>query len=465
MQWLLVVKKKMKKHQICRSIIIATAIISTLTGCNKQPAQTLSPESAQLQITAFMDATIENPTSTLKPYATLLEDYKILDDHENEYMCQLLNYSLRNMSYSITKITIEENIATIDLQIRAKDIGVTLSATDLLTDYISKAEIMTENETEYTEFNNKIIEIILDNMMRDKAKTISSAVTVQMEYDNGWKFVPNKDFMNAIYGDIARYDSKIANKYKDIEKPEEPSSSEITTSTETPATSITEKPTESTITSESQKTTTETPTQPSTSKDNPTTTTKPNEPEKIEIVYIADEDDWFKDELKPNDIEHETLPKTNHTTFSSRKKPIAMGVAATYDNTDYFAPPSRYGIELTVSEVIKGQAAMDILLENNEAVSLRGDYSYILIKVNAKLVVNNTGEESVQISYLDFDLLNYDNKTQPAIKLKNMAQFQPINNEQNSTSGYICFKYMKGDNINLAFKETADNTLWFSLKP
>ena len=443
----------------------------TLTGCGGSKLS--KEESAKQYLEQYFNATIEDPSQTLQKYANLLDKYNILEDSTNLYTCNILKYSLRNMSYQI--ISIEgtgDTSVSVNVKIRAKNIGETLVSDDNLTDCITKATIMEENDTDYETFNSKIVEIITDNIAEDKIKPVSSDVVINMEYTDGkWHVIVDEFFLNAIYGGISQYDDKLLTQYIDMPTIEEPltATTEPEPNTTTPSEGTTQQTTATTVPTETGTKPTSRPTEPSESQVSEQTTSSPSEstsnttPDKIEVVYITDEDEFFNYELKPNDTEYKNLSETNKTSRTSRKNPIELGEAGVYDNTDYFAAQSRYGLELTITEVIKGEAAKEKLSEAGESVPIADDEMCILIKVQLVLKVNSTGKESVKITYLDFDMLNYKNSVQKTFKLKNLPQFSELSEESPQTEGYLCFKYKKGDNVNLAFKESADNTLWFSV--
>ena len=451
-----------------KALAISLAILSTLTACGQSKMS--KEESAAQYLQAYLEATINNPEETIKSSANLLDKYNIIEDSSNKYTCEVLKYSLRNMSYQIKDIEdVDDTKVKVTINIRAKNIGETLVSSDNLTDCITKATLMVENNTDYETFNSKITEIIVGNIAEDKAKSVNSEVVLNMNYSEGkWHVDINDAFLHAIYGGLSAYENELLNKYDDMPTVEEPEPIETQPSTT--------EPTEQTTTSEDKKETqspsesTGAQTEPiTTEKTEPTTSTsvsteEPEKPvEKEEVIYITDEDEFFNYELKPNDTEYKGLSENNRTTRTSRKNPIELGETGTYDNTDYFAPQGKYGLNLTVLEVVKGEAAKEKLREAGENIPISEDEMCILIKVKLDMKVNNTGKEAVQISYLDFDLLNYKDEVQKTYKLKNLPQFSGLTEESPQTTGYLCFKYKKGDNVNLAFKETADNTLWFSI--
>lgn len=438
------------------------------------PISTKQQQGAINYFYAYMNALKIKPHELIGEEANILNEYNILNDSDNVYSCVIIQELAKHWKFHITDM--EENNGEQIVQVHIESIPVSevFLSDKFFTEYIKNYDHIKEDN--YTSFCSSISNIIIDDLRLNK-NTASTDVTIHMAYNNGWEIDVTEDFISAMFGDINSDKIDIVRKFQRFNNNSDAneiiavtttsattSSISTTTSMTTTTTSnkntvVTEKTTNTNIQTTTILNSTSTTSYQTTSISTTTTitTTAPIQ----EFIYKADEE-TFKDELPPNDTEQDNLSDNNKTTRSSRKKPVKLGETALFDNTDYFASSGKYALNLKISEIYKGSYAEDILEKNKESYSIKKNEKIILFKLDIELLSNDTGNDTIQISYLDFDLVDYQNKKKSPIRLKNMLSFNTIKVGE-KTSGYICFKYNEGDNINLAFKEALDNTIWFSI--
>ena len=162
----------------------------------------------------------------------------------------------------------------------------------------------------------------------------------------------------------------------------------------------------------------------------------------------------------PEDIEYQSIPDTNDTTRTSRRNAIKIGEVATFDGNGLGLKQQDYKLNMFINNVYTGDKAKELLKNNNEKYN--NDSNYIVFFLTLKLKNNNTGKETVVISFTDFDLIDYESTQYSYFYLNNMKQFDAITKDE-STTGYIAFEYDNSETINLAFKEYLPNTIWFEI--
>lgn len=472
------------------ALLCAAITLFETAACSAIPEQDKSREAAVF-VTTFMSSVANNPREIKSEDINIMKRYNVLDDPQGDYSCQVLQYNMRYGKYTISDIEETNNGAIVKLDIEASKVGDTLSSDEFFSGYIAKKVSFEENIIDANEYGSNIVQAITDGIHETKKNKATSSATINVEKnDNGWHVISSNNLVNALSGDMDSSYYALASKYNrdslNIENTPivtgVPSSGEpdtttvvttlpavetivketttahtgisiIATTTSTTTAAATTKPTTTTTTATTTKKV----------KTTTTTTTPPPPPNDINgVKYEVDATETFKDELIPNDTESKNLADSNKTTRTTRKKPIEIGDTAYYDNTDYFAAAERYAASIGIQEIYRGQAAQDMLDSYGEKYSLGKNQGLILIKVGITLEDNQTKNDKVKIPYYDFDVLNYNDKKADSVRLTKMQTFSEIGVGE-STSGYICFKYTLKDNINLAFKEAADNTIWFRL--
>lgn len=155
-------------------------------------------------------------------------------------------------------------------------------------------------------------------------------------------------------------------------------------------------------------------------------------------------------------------PNTTNAEIGSRLNPIAIGVTTTFDGMDTLF--DTYKAHLTLKEVIRGDAAMDIVVKANELNELPvDDEEYLLAKfeVNALVSLNDA---KIELSPANFELVSED-----GIKYDNFVTIvglEPAITDMypgSKQEGYAYFIVKKNDlNPKIVFLERNDNGLWFS---
>lgn len=155
-------------------------------------------------------------------------------------------------------------------------------------------------------------------------------------------------------------------------------------------------------------------------------------------------------------------PDTTNSDLGSRLNPIAIGTTATFDGMDTLF--DSYKAQITLKEVIRGDAAMDIVAKANELNELPADdEEYLLVKfeINALESLDNA---KIEISAANFELVSedgikYDNYVTIAELEPKLTTMYPGNKQE----GYAYFIVNKKDlHPKIVFLERDFNGLWFS---
>lgn len=440
-----------------------------LTGCSTVSAQeNTSPESF---VDQYFHQVKNNPKNIIGENTDIFKRYNILpQDSADEYFCQALKYNIRTADYTITDILDTDNGIQVNMLISAKKMGDILTSDSFFSSYFAKTDIMSENFEKQEDYHSAVIGLFQQYLHETKPDKTETPATLTLSYQNHqWKIIDSDNFVNALSGDIHEYETDINQKYGDfpvylmdtslsetnqdifiedttfqtpqISADEEKHTEDNSSYTESNAISATEQHEEHHDNMTEQETESET---------------------YPPLIYLVDDEETFRDELIPNDTKSKKLPEKNKTTRTSRKKPVKAGDAGYYDNLDYFASSGRFSAYIRIDEIYRGQEAKHILDENQEKYDLKENEGIMLLKIRIVMDENLTDKNTVQIPYYDFDLINYHDVMQPVVKLKHLPVFEGIDSGE-QTEGYLCFKYTLGENVNLAFKTGADNTLWFQV--
>lgn len=434
---------KLKKTNL---LILLLTTILLLPGCGNK----FSKESAQKYIETFMANLSSGNCGELSDDINIFNQIKLFDDKNNEYSNKLISYVYTEYSYTINSVTIENSTKTakVTIGIRAKDIGSIITNEDFITQLDKELDNFSKSCSTLTEYKETITKYIADAVMAESTCYASRNIQLKLEYDESsqqWNIVNQSDLADILLGNLNKY--YISNIYD-----------EITSDIILPKDEIIEN-TENIESTENTEETTTTEISESTKKDTEIVSIESTTQKTTQEQIIKDNKYYI-----PDDTEADLLPSSNKTTRSSRRKPIIIGETAIFDNLDYVNPHQKYKIEITLNDVKIGTAAETIL--NDIAVgkfSKKDTEDYILCKITIKLVENKSDKDTILFSFRDFDLYNYNNEVYSPILINEDNSFEEIKTGE-TTTGYIAFKYKKNDNINLAFKEYMENTLWFYVK-
>ena len=162
----------------------------------------------------------------------------------------------------------------------------------------------------------------------------------------------------------------------------------------------------------------------------------------------------------PEDLEYQSIPNYNDTTRTSRRSAIKIGEVAVFDGNGLQNKQYDYKVNILINDIFTGDKARQLLKDNNE--NINNNKNYIILFITLKLKENNTGNETVSFFFTDFDLINYEGYKYGYMCLENLKQFDNISKDE-LTTGYVAFEYDGAENVNLAFKEYLDNTIWFNI--
>lgn len=156
------------------------------------------------------------------------------------------------------------------------------------------------------------------------------------------------------------------------------------------------------------------------------------------------------------------LPESNKTTRSTLKSPIQLNSEAYFDNTDYFYKEERYGLKVTVVDVMTDSEAYEFLRKDNDVTKISVNDEYVIAKVKIELDNNKTENKYVNFSITDFSLINENGKIYPNEIVFGIDEFKPIEEGQ-ETEGYVVFVVPNNAKKFLLFKDYMNNTLCFDL--
>lgn len=155
-------------------------------------------------------------------------------------------------------------------------------------------------------------------------------------------------------------------------------------------------------------------------------------------------------------------PDTTTAEIGSRLNPIAIGVTTTYDGLDTLF--DTYKAQITLKEVVRGDAAMDIVAKANELNELPADdEEYLLAKfeVNALESLDNA---KIELSPANFELVSEDGiKYDTFVTILGLEPTLTDMYPGSKQEGYAYFVVKKNDlNPEIVFLERNNNGLWFS---
>ncbi|WP_455716349.1 hypothetical protein [Anaerosporobacter sp.] len=155
-------------------------------------------------------------------------------------------------------------------------------------------------------------------------------------------------------------------------------------------------------------------------------------------------------------------PDTTYAEIGSRLNPIALGTTTTFDGMDTLF--DTYRAQVTLKEVIRGDAAMDIVAKANKLNVLPADdEEYLLAKfeINALESLDNA---KIEISAANFELVSedgikYDDFVTIAGLEPTLSDIYPGSKQE----GYAYFFVKKNDlNPKIVFLERNNHGLWFA---
>lgn len=151
-------------------------------------------------------------------------------------------------------------------------------------------------------------------------------------------------------------------------------------------------------------------------------------------------------------------------SVGTQSNPIKLGQTAVIDNMNDSYDP--YKIQITITEIIRGQKAEDIVMEGNPFNDpAPGSMEYMLIKVKIKLL-DSGNYRSYYITKFDFEAVSqkgvtYDTSTFVSGLDPALTGTIYIGEE---TEGYFPQLIMKGDTPKIVFTGFSDREIWFATK-
>ena len=159
-----------------------------------------------------------------------------------------------------------------------------------------------------------------------------------------------------------------------------------------------------------------------------------------------------------------TTPKTTAApSLGSENNPVRLGQTAVIDNLDDKYSP--YKLQITITDVVRGQEAEDMVMEGNMFNDpAPGSMEYLLFKVKIKLVDSGDYSE-YYVNKFDFDVVSQEGVTYETFT--SVAGLEPELSSSlyigEETEGYVPQLIMKGDSPRVVFTGFYDWDIWFSL--
>ncbi|SEO40965.1 stalk domain-containing protein [Paenibacillus sp. OV219] len=161
---------------------------------------------------------------------------------------------------------------------------------------------------------------------------------------------------------------------------------------------------------------------------------------------------------------NKTPTQPTSTIGLSRSKPAPLGSEVNYKVDKY---SGKYTIALTLEEVIRGDEAWRLILQENQFNDPAPEgYEYMLAKIGAKVVSNQDTDTSVRISYFDFTLVSSQGKDYDRHSVVTPDELNSNLYVGASDSGYVAFIVKKDDqNPLITFDREYDGSGGVWMKP
>lgn len=154
------------------------------------------------------------------------------------------------------------------------------------------------------------------------------------------------------------------------------------------------------------------------------------------------------------------LPSSNRTTISTPTNPISMGHEGVFDNMDYFYQEKRCCLKISVDEIIRGDAANNLMGTDPANGSPDAGMEYLAAKVSAECVESATG--TVNISMDDFSFLDESGRYAKNVFAIGLAGSTDLK-EGEKGEIFVVFQIVKGEGGYILFNPYMDTALCFSI--